>query len=367
MKKITVLQGMLCVILCILCMIIENKCIDVHTLKTPERQVKKKVRVLLKKEAEEEQEYRGKIKVKRTSDGTERINEVSLEEYLYGVVGSEMPSSYPEEALKAQAVCARTYALGRMQNPVSSRYDLDDTTAFQVYSPQNESQSVRDAVDATKGELLMYGNDLAETFFFSTSCGLTTDADAFGQSGNDYPYLAPKLLGADMREYDYRKEAAFAEFIKSGGENAWEKNEKWFRWQVQIFPERISVKGLEKGKVKEIRVLERGDGGIVERIGVSDGKNMVEIKGEYEVRCLLAQAADTILQNDGSTTECAALLPSAWFIIEEEADGTFFLSGGGYGHGVGMAQNAAREMALQGMDYQQILSFFFEGTELLTE
>lgn len=330
----------------------------------------KKVRILIRDGDTQEQDYRGQIRIKRTADGKEKINEVSLEEYLYGVVGSEMPSSYPEEALKAQAVCARSYAVCRMQNPASGQYDMDDTTSFQVYSPENETEAVRSAVDATKGEILSYKGMPAETFFFSTSCGLTTDADVFQQKGAEYPYISPQTVGdggdTDAAE-DYTKEDIFREFILGDGEDAFESEEKWFRWSTVIRLDEIEADGLKKGKIKEIEVLDRGPGGVVNRLSVSDGKNIVEIEGEYKVRCLLAQAAGEISLNDGTTAACPALLPSAYFVIDDtEDEKEVRVSGGGYGHGAGMPQNAAKAMAEQGMDYREILAFFFEDTKLTT-
>lgn len=335
-----------------------------------EERTDRNVRILIKNQDTQEEDYRGKVRVKKTADGREKINEVSLEEYLYGVVGSEMPSSYPAEALKAQAVCARSYAICRMQNPASDQYDMDDTTAFQVYSPENETDAVRNAVDATKGEILSYEGMPAETFFFSTSCGLTTDADVFSRKGEQYPYIVPHVVGSaqgtDSKE-DFSKEEVFRKYILGGGGDAFECDEKWFRWSTDIELGRIDAEGIEKGKVREIAVAERGPGGVVNRLSVSDGKNMVEIEGEYNVRCLLAQAAEEILLNDGTRTLCAGLLPSAYFVIEDTGSrNEVCICGGGYGHGAGMPQNAAKAMAERGMDYREILAFFFEDTELTT-
>lgn len=370
MKKMVLLQGIVCILLCIFCIAIEGQCVRESAIPEKAEHQGKKVRVLLKNEKINESNYHGKVRIKRTCGKKERINEVSLEEYLYGVVGSEMPSSYPIEALKAQAVCARSYALCRMKNPAAKQYDMDDTTAYQVYSPQNETEEVREAVDATKGEVLFYGNVPAETFFFSTSCGLTTDADVFRGKGEAYPYISPKIVGEFERDSfsdDFSKEEVFRKYITGDGAGAWEENEKWFRWSTKICLKRLNPQGIREGKAKELKVKRRGAGGVVECIIISDGKNMVEIEGEYEVRCLLAQAAETIVLNDGTETSCTGLLPSAYFVLEESnRKDEIEVLGGGYGHGAGMSQNAAKAMAEQGMEYREILAFFFDGAELVT-
>lgn len=370
MKKLVVLQGILCILLCYFCIKIANTCMEESKPYQEEDRTYEKVRILIRNQNTQEEDYRGKIRIKRTEDGREKINEVSLEEYLYGVVGSEMPSSYPEEALKAQAVCARSYAVCRMQNPASSQYDMDDTTSFQVYSPENETDAVRNAVDETKGEILSYEGMPAETFFFSTSCGLTTDADVFNQKGGEYPYIVSQAVGYGENpnsKEDFTKEDVFQNYILGDSEDAFESGEKWFRWSTTVRLDQIEAEGLKKGSVKEVNVLDRGPGGVVSRLSVSDGKNMVEIEGEYRVRCLLAQAAGELSLNDGTETACASLLPSAYFIIENtEDENEVRICGGGYGHGAGMPQNAAKAMAEQGMDYREILAFFFEDTKLTT-
>ncbi len=104
------------------------------------------------------------------------VNELLLEEYLYAVVPSEMPASYPLEALKAQAVCARTYAYARILHAGLPEYGahVDDSTSYQVYNNILENAQTTKAVRETKGELLYYGEELADTYYYSTSCGYGT-------------------------------------------------------------------------------------------------------------------------------------------------------------------------------------------------
>ena len=129
--------------------------------------------------------YRGQLHVSVASGRLRAINVVGLEQYLYGVVPSEVPSSWPAEALKAQAVAARSYALSHLQG---GGFDLYDDVRSQVYlGISHEKTSTNAAVDATAGEVVLHAGKVAKTFFFSTSGGRTMSAeDAWGTA---VPYL----------------------------------------------------------------------------------------------------------------------------------------------------------------------------------
>jgi stage II sporulation protein D len=129
--------------------------------------------------------YRGQLELAVVSGRLRVINRVGLEQYLYGVVPSEVPSTWPAEALKAQAVAARSYALSHLR---SGDFDLYSDVRSQVYlGIGHEKASTNAAVDQTAGEVLLYGGAVAKTFFFSTSGGRTMSAaDAWGEP---VPYL----------------------------------------------------------------------------------------------------------------------------------------------------------------------------------
>ena len=132
-----------------------------------------------------ERPYRGQIHVSVVSGRLRAINVVGLEQYLYGVVPSEVPHSWPAEALKAQAVAARSYALSHLHG---GGFDLYDDVRSQVYlGIPHEKPSTNAAVDATAGEVVLYGGKVAKTFFFSTSGGRTMSAADAG--GEALPYL----------------------------------------------------------------------------------------------------------------------------------------------------------------------------------
>uniref|UniRef100_UPI0026358235 SpoIID/LytB domain-containing protein n=1 Tax=uncultured Veillonella sp. TaxID=159268 RepID=UPI0026358235 len=133
--------------------------------------------------------YRGAIKIAVNSNGAMMIiNETSLESYLYGVVPAEAVPSWPQEALKAQAVAARTYALYNMKQSAAKPYDVKPTTSHQVYSGQaGEYDSTTRAVDATKGLVMKYKGSLIEAFFHSDGGGFTEDS--VNVWGSVVPYL----------------------------------------------------------------------------------------------------------------------------------------------------------------------------------
>ena len=126
--------------------------------------------------------YRGTLELVNTEKGIVVVNELSLEEYLYSVVPSEMPASYPEEALCAQAICARTYAYAHMQNAAFPEFGahVDDSTSYQVYNNILEQERTTTAVKDTYGKLLFTGQgELAGTYYYSTSCGIGSDANVW--------------------------------------------------------------------------------------------------------------------------------------------------------------------------------------------
>ena len=125
------------------------------------------------------------------SDGLLLINELDVEDYLTRVVPSEMPSNYELEALKAQAVCARTYAYRQIKANAYSRYGahVDDSTNYQVYNNTESSERTNLAVKETDGKIVYYNDTPAETYYFSTSCGYSTDGTIWGASKDEVPYL----------------------------------------------------------------------------------------------------------------------------------------------------------------------------------
>ena len=155
-----------------------------------------KLGVLSIKRNGEEPYYRGQIIVTATDKGLTIINELSMENYLYGVVPSEMPASYPNEALKAQAICARSFAYRQMAGSGYSAYGahVDDSTNCQVYNSQGENEAVIKAVDETSGRVLMTNGEVVKTYYYSTSCGSGASAAEVWSGNGDGSYQSALYL-----------------------------------------------------------------------------------------------------------------------------------------------------------------------------
>ncbi len=302
--------------------------------------------------------YEGKFYIYGTEEGLLAVNEVDLETYLQSVVSSEMPSSYPMQALCAQAVCARTYAVNCMDRARKEKKpaDLDDSTSFQVYNNYPGDALSAQAAALTEGLVMNRG----DVYYYSTSC-LTegrTDLD---------------------NEENFRK------FLDAPAEENAEYGSPWTRWSAELPKEQILDKleelyGCAWRKLRRVEILERNEEGQVQKILLSDGREEVLVEGEYQIRRVLGCAQARILLRDGSEAEDMRILPSAYFYIREEEPETFgarqafeerqtdgvlqetdriVVCGGGYGHGIGMSQNGAAAMAQNGAGYEEILRYYY--------
>lgn len=355
----------------------------------------------------EDNTYRGSMEICQTEDGFLIVNELPIEEYLYAVVPSEMPAYYPAEALKAQAVCARTYAVRFILHAGLAAYGahLDNTTSYQVYHNIGENAATTTAVKETAGEILYYGGEPAVNYYYSTSCGYGTDAGIW-KGGNDtdvsYMKAGPISEESDTNAMDMTIEENFVSYITSIREADLEKEEPWYRWRYeagnldeeelinrikaryQANPSLVLTKknGVEEdyfvseeigeiGEIKELEICKRGSGGVAEELLIVGNKTTLKIVSEYNIRSVLCNGISQVVRQDGSSSAAAVLLPSAFFIMEVGKSGEnvvgYTLIGGGYGHGVGMSQNAAKAMGNLGYNYRGILERFFTGCEVHRE
>lgn len=362
----------------------------------------------------EDHAYRGSIECYRSAQGMVLINELPLEEYLYAVVPSEMPASYPKEALKAQAVCARTYAYLYILHaglPELGAH-VDDTTSYQVYHNSSENAATTTAVKETDGMLLTYQGEPAQNYYYSTSCGVGTDTGVWKFGGkenvsymqstrmNETSFKKTEDMGDEgnpnEEEVDLRDEEQFRQFITSTHDTDLEKDEPWYRWTYTVdridteamlsriaqryhsSPESILTKTegdyyvsqpIERlGKIREINITERGPGGVADELLILTDTGTYKILAEYNIRFVLCDGVSQVVRQDQSAVAATSLLPSGFFVIESGKDGEdmvgYTLIGGGYGHGVGMSQNGARALGGKGVSYQSILEFFFAGCQV---
>ena len=296
--------------------------------------------------------YRGKLELFSTAEGIVIVNELPLEEYLYAVVPSEMPASYEPEALKCQAVCARSYSHCQMLafgNPEYSAH-VDDSVSYQVYGNSKEQETTIRAVQETAGQRLWHQNQVVKTYYYSTSCGHSTSIEAWGSTLTDTNQY---LKGVSICDEESK---------------AYEEHLPWFRWEATIPEETMSNlielnTGKEIGALQNISITKKGVGGVALQIVATGTKGNITVDTENKIRSALGGNGYEITKHDGTIVKSTKLLPSAFFTIAKTG-GNYIIEGGGYGHGIGMSQNGANEMAKAGKTYGEILQFFYPGTEV---
>jgi len=263
--------------------------------------------------------YRGRTLVVPTENGLTAVNWVDDQEYLYSVLGGEMSASWPVEALKAQAIAARTYALYEREkqrnNPV---YDLGNTPdRWQIYKGViSESPATYKAVDETAGQVLTYNNKIILSVFHACSGGHTENVEDVW--GNSLPYLRA------VQDYD---------------QNISECN-----WVKTFSPSEISSKFPEVGSVTAM---------VPETFSPFRSVKVLKIVGNKGTKVLQGEQVRTALK-----------LKSTRFSVSKAADGSFVLQGLGFGHGLGMSQWGAYNLARQGVNHLQILGHYYKGVAL---
>ena len=328
--------------------------------------------------------YRGDIELVAAS-GAEQfhiVNSIDVEEYLRGVVPNEMPVHFGLEALKAQSVAARNYALAPRvkSNP---NYDVVDSVASQVYYGANTEKELSDrAVEETRGIVALYDWDLILALYSSTAGGFTESYhNAFSDPKTkkfpaDYkPYLIGKPDYETFAPLD--NESAVENFYTSKL-NSFDINSSYYRWerewtqselQQEIqnhiaaqsaagFVSPVVNKGQVIGKILRINVLERGVSGKIMRLEIETDNGNYLVEKELVIRRLFT--------NKGKALPSANLV----FMQEFDEDGNLVkikAYGGGYGHGVGMSQYGAGYMATElNMPYEKILQHYYTGVTLAT-
>lgn len=317
--------------------------------------------------------YRGTADARVNSGGTlAGINELPMEQYLYGVVPRELgPVQYPEiEAQKAQTIAARTYALRNLNKRFSDGYDLRATTSDQVYGGQQSEHSISSAaIDATRGVVARYGGALIDALYSSASGGHTANSEEAysavypyargipdaerGQAFSHVPTLEVFRAHASPTSLRATREGDF--------ETDWPSRHRWtFEWDAaEIRSALSSWKGFDVGEVRSISVTDRGPSGRAQHIA-------------YETTSGTYSATKDGIRTSLRYIDANGRFQSMWstlFFIEpvvkgNVATGGFRIYGGGFGHGVGLSQVGAVGMASKGHDYQQILKHYFQGVTL---
>ncbi|MCX5895328.1 MAG: SpoIID/LytB domain-containing protein [Proteobacteria bacterium] len=253
------------------------------------------------------------------------VNHLRLEEYLYSVLSHEVPSSWPASALQAQAIAARTYALYHMVKRKHELYDLLATTASQVYGgKKKENASYITAVDQTRGRVLTYDKKIAYTLYHSNSGGETAETETIW--GWRVPYLE-------------RRQDAFS--IDTRGFN-WEQT-----LRADDIGERLKNYGFPATAVQTITLVEKDCSGRINTLHIDTGNGSFYVSGN----------SFRLIAGPGR-------IKSLYFTVERKKQ-MFIFKGKGYGHGAGMSQWGACQMAHRGYACEQILQFYYPGTVLM--
>lgn len=322
-------------------------------------------------------QYRGEFEIRRYTDSDLTvINILPIEQYLYGVVPGELEASAPKEALKAQAVAARTYTYMSMNKYSKWSFDVVDTVDSQVYGGYDvEKPATNIAVNETSGIKVLYNGKLASLFYFSSSGGMTEDN--INVWGNSVPYLKsvpdPYESG---KSYNYSWTQSFTkEKIK------------------QI----LFLSGVDIGDIVDVIAEERSEAQRVIKLKFvgtkssityyrADGRTLLGLPSQLYYIQSGSSSAEAVAENGNtsstvlngskvvSATGTSQLTGSSSVTVVSSsgtstlstgnASGNFVFTGKGWGHAIGMSQEGAKGFALQGYTYDQILKHYFNGVTI---
>jgi len=305
--------------------------------------------------------YRGHFEICRASHKMSLINLVDLESYLKGVVPSEMSVTYPLEALKAQAVAARTECLSCLRRHLVDGADMCNTQHCQVYGgASSEDPRTNEAVTATAGQVVTYNGGLARCVY-SAVCGGHTEncEDVWGTEPLPYLRGQPDFPAGGCEFAFPLDEAELSRYLSGTPgatcyQPAWSKPE-YFRWQVEKtraeLEQTLAAAGIKVGTLLGLEPISRGVSGRIKSLRVRGTAGEVMIGPELAIRKALGSLR--------SSNFIVTVTPGAGGTPER-----FTFTGAGWGHGVGMCQVGAVGMAAAGADYRQILGFYFPGTSI---
>ncbi len=317
-------------------------------------------------------EYRGRFVVRRVEGGKSvLINNLPLEEYLRCVISSEMSQEAPPEFLKAHAIISRSWALrkitkaterlseGKVNTPqtIITWQESDAHKYFDVCSDDHCqryqgiahcNEQVAEAIAATSGLVLMHQGEIADARF-SKCCGGTTELFSTCWADSDLPYLTP-IADPYCSPHYIRSHGLLPAVTKALKD--YDRTTDYYEWTETVDASLVranlkAVFGIDKGPVESLQITQTGASGRAKQLLVSCQNGSVSIGKELAIRRLLSPTH----------------LYSSLFSIEPR-EGGFTLRGKGWGHGVGLCQIGAAAMAVEGFSAQEILQFYYPGTEL---
>ncbi len=326
--------------------------------------------------------YRGYIELTQSNKDNSKfalVNVLSLKNYLRGVVPNEMPVRFGLEALKAQTVAARNYAVSP-RIKAYKEFDLCDSVACQVYFGANTENELSDrAIEETNGIIALDRDDNPILALYSSTAGGYTESYKYAFSDpktREFPSKDLYYLTAvpDNKKFDSLESEKKAEEFYTTKPESFDDNSPYYRWSKEWTIDELE-KVLSKtlvsqsktgfvspelknsddfGKLQSINVLRRGESGKIIKLEINTDKNSFIVMKELVIR--------RCFQKDGIS------LPSANFVITKiDSDNPVYkFSGGGFGHGVGLSQWGAGKMASLGYSYDEILQHYYKGIRLST-
>ncbi len=300
----------------------------------------------------EDQEFAGTLEIKPTPNPSVKggepwqtaINTIDIEEYLCSVISSEMNANSPMELLKAHAIISRSWAIRAMQKPNHEGFDVCADDHCQRYEGlRRMNERAVEAVNATRGQVLMYGDEICDCRYYKC-CGGRTEVWRTCWEDIDVPYIqsvtcdwcknpSPKILRLVLNDYD-------------------QETKDFRNWKVSYTTEELSEiirtkSGIDFGEIIDLVPLKRGASGRIYELKIVGSKHTEIISKELKIRLWLSRSC----------------LYSSWFEVQH-TDSVWTLNGHGWGHGAGLCQIGAAVMASEGKSYEEILSYYYHNTRL---
>lgn len=306
--------------------------------------------------------YRGRLLLTARGSGFDVINQIMLDDWLKGVLPAEIGGDAPPEALKAQAVAARSEAVRKLVKPphASEGYDFCTGVHCQAYKgTKGETPAAVAACDGTLGVVLTAGGDVLDAVYHNVCGGATAQPEDVWDSKPLPGFVAVLDTGGRPTRANLATEAAMEKFLFSppadmlcdpDGKNGYPKYaQKYYRWTKSVGAAQLQAAG-GVGRVKDVRVIERRPSGRVRKLAIVGERGTRVIEKELPIR----KALD---------------LWSGLFIVRTEKDSAGYVRsatfvGAGNGHGVGLCQHGARVLASRGATYDRILLHYYPGARL---
>ncbi len=297
--------------------------------------------------------YKGPFQLQNDAYGSwTLIEEIDLEKYLEGVVPHEIGLGVNQVALAAQTVLARTWALANTQRFLVDGYHLCTDTQCQVYKdPTKANSNVIEAINATRGKLLFWEGKPVKAFYHASNGGVKASASEAWKT-DDLPYFRPALDGPidwiDQFEFPFPTNTSLKTFLNNGIEAYGAKHPR-FRWERNVssnyLKNALSLYGSISFEPYKISIIERGESGRVLALKISS-----------------KDLNSSVLLRLDEIRRTLPVLPSTLFVVEKINESLWSFTGGGFGHGVGLSQAGAIDLAARGWSLRQILNHYYPET-----